>query len=75
MLLIDYIFFTDFDHENGNEIQEVFEDDEAVAGEGITVLDLTLLGGERAVSLRAVAYLQGCCLGCSRAKLELNPVL
>ena len=30
-------------------------------------------GGLRAVILRAEAYRHGCCLGCSRARLELKP--
>ena len=48
-----------------------------VVEDGITVLDLTLLGvvEDIAVMLRAVAYRQGCCLGCSKAKLDVNPLL
>ena len=43
----------------------------------MAVLDLVLLGvvADMAVMLRAVAYLHGCCLGCSKAKLDVNPLL
>ena len=43
----------------------------------MAVLDLVLLGvvDDIAVMLRAVAYLHGCCFGCSRAKLDVNPLL
>ena len=48
-----------------------------VVEDGIAVLDLVLLGvvGDIAAMLRAVAYLHGCCLGCSRAKLDVKPLL
>ena len=48
-----------------------------VVEDGITVLDLALLGvvEDIAVMLRAVAYRQGCCFGCSKAKLDVNPLL